>query len=124
MSGFTITGSMTFSGGFDIPFPPASPPSTVDYLVVAGGGGGTGSGNGGGVTGGGGRSKGCFARFVGVVGVVTFCNERAGAASVGVVGAVNFRNERAEAATGSTSCIGLVFCLVGFPKELLSLIIG
>ena len=58
MSGFTITGSMTFSGGFDIPFPPASPPSTVDYLVVAGGGGGTGSGNGGGVTGGGGGAGG------------------------------------------------------------------
>jgi len=39
MSGFTITGSMTFSGGFDIPFPVALPP-TVEYLIVAGGGSG------------------------------------------------------------------------------------
>ena len=39
MSGFTITGSMTFSGGFDIPFPVVLPP-TVEYLIVAGGGSG------------------------------------------------------------------------------------
>ena len=40
MSGFTITGSMTFSGGFDIPFPIPTSPPTVEYLLVAGGGGG------------------------------------------------------------------------------------
>jgi hypothetical protein len=35
MSGFTITGSMTFSGGFDIPFPIADQLTpTVEYLVA------------------------------------------------------------------------------------------
>ena len=38
MSGFTITGSMTFDGGFDIPFP-ASPPSTVENTAAWFGGG-------------------------------------------------------------------------------------
>ena len=40
MSGITISGSITFSGGFDIPFPISTSPSTVEYLLVAGGGGG------------------------------------------------------------------------------------
>jgi hypothetical protein len=52
MSGFTLTGNMTFDGGFNIPLPVEI---IIDYLVVGGGGAGVaGYGGGGGGAGGGG----------------------------------------------------------------------